>query len=408
MMEAKEYFRSHASTRYEMDGFAKFVKDTKLSLKVPCIHVAGSNGKGATVKFLRDIYLHAGYKVATFTSPWFYDYNEMIQINGSPISDDDLERIFMSEKKKITKYDLSPFEAQVYIAYTYFNEKKPDVVIIECGIGGALDATNIKGLTPILSIITTVSLEHTEFLGRSVSEIALSKGGIIKEYAPVLTGKLEESAQTTLRDLSHDLDAPYHEVEDFHFEVCDSVGWTFDYRPFKSLYIPCLAKYQISNACLAIEATKILQDEFKVSEEDIREALSEETPILHLEKHGNVIFDGAHNPEAIKALMSDIYNWSKGKNVHVLFASFRDKNIANEFPILARDTSSITLTTFDNPRAREEIDYFLYVDDFHFEEDYKKALKDLIEQYPDDLILVTGSLAFASIVRKYAMEELSL
>ncbi|MCQ2741878.1 MAG: hypothetical protein MJ239_01080 [Bacilli bacterium] len=407
-MESKEYFENHFTQRYERHGFDKFVKDVRLSLNVPCIHVTGTNGKGAFVKFLSDIYRHNGKKVGTFTSPYFYDFNEMIKIDGEEISDDDMERIFLSEKKKITKYELSPFEAQVYIAYRYFNEKKPDLVIIECGMGGAMDATNIRGLEPLLSVITSVSLEHTELLGRSVSEIALSKGGIVKEYRPLLVGKLDENAKTTLEDLCRSLESPFHEVEGYYFEKSDSAGWSFDYRPYKSLYVPCLAKYQVSNACLAVEATKILSQTFPVSEEDVREGLSEETPILHLESIGNIILDGAHNPEAISALVQDMPTWSEGKPVHVLFASFRDKNIAIEFPVLAKDTASITLTTFDHPRAREQMDYFLYEEDFHYEEDFKKALNDLMTQYPEDIILVCGSLAFASIVRRYLKEGRSL
>ena len=134
------------------------------------------------------------------------------------------------------------------------------------------------------------------------------------------------------------------------------------------------------------------------------------TPPLpcRLERHHNLILDGAHNPEAVAALMKCLESVAFGKPIHVLFASYKDKNIAVELPLIAKDAADITLTTFPGERSRSEDDYFLYMGDYAYNGDYKAALSDLIAKHPDDIIVVTGSLAFASLVRQYVVEELKL
>ena len=398
--------RDLTMTRYDREGWDRFVKAIKLTLAVPSIHITGSNGKGSTAHYLEEIYRAQGYHVAAYSSPYFYRLNEMIALDGETISDADVVRLFALHESDFAKYDLSAFEIETYLAFAYFNEKKPDLAIIEVGMGGELDATNI--FVPILSIVTSVSLEHTMFLGRTVSEIARSKGGIIKKEIPVLVGKLEESADSTLRGIAQNKKAPYFVVDDYHHEHLVGERFHFDYRPFVDLVLSTQASYQIKNASLAIEATKILLAGFPVEEKALRKGLLASTLICRLEKRHNIILDGAHNPEAVEALIKTLPAVSLGKPIHVLFAAFKDKNIALELPMIGRDCASITLTTFDNPRARDAADYFLYEADYPFEADYRVALSELLAKFPEDAILVTGSLAFVSIVRRYIIEELRL
>jgi dihydrofolate synthase/folylpolyglutamate synthase len=405
--ELEAYFLSHNYPRYEREGWDNYCEAVGLKLAVPCIHVTGSNGKGTTCLYLASIYQAAGYRVATFNSPFFYHPNEMIQINGVEISDADLLRIFESHQKLYEKYQLSSFEIQVDLAYSFFNEKKPDLAVIEVGMGGVLDATNLANLPTQLAIITSVSLEHTAYLGRTISEIALHKGGIVKEGAPLLTGKLDDSAESTLRDLCLKRKSAYTLVDDYHGEHLVGDRFHFDYRPYHDLVIASFANYQLRNASLAVEATKILAGSFPVKEEAVRQGLLVPSPILRLEKHGNIWIDGAHNPEAIAALMGCFSTISQGgKPVHVVFASFKDKNIALELPMLGKEAADITLTTFDHPRARQEMDYFLYEADYPFVEDYKKAISDDLAKYPDDVLLICGGLAFAAVAREYVVKEL--
>ena len=178
----------------------------------------------------------------------------------------------------------------------------------------------------------------------------------------------------------------------------------FDYSVYKDLTVPSIAEYQVANACVAIEAVRILSKDFPVTEEQIRAGISEGSLPGRLERFGRVVLDGAHNPEAVKSLCKCVYSAGKGGPVHVLFASFRDKNIAVELPDLDNRCASITLTTFDHRRARKEAEYMLYIEDHPFVEDPIVALKGLLEQYPEDTILVTGSLYFVGVIRKAILE----
>lgn len=399
--------RDMTMSRYERNDWDVFVRKMGVHIEVPFIHITGSNGKGSTAKFIYEIYKAAGYKVGLFSKPYLKKPNEMIQIDGKMINDDDFARVFSKKEREYAKFNLSSFEIQTYVAFEYFNEKKPDVVIIECGMGGETDSTNLADGKPILSIITTVSLEHTAFLGRTTSEIARNKAGIIKPHCPVLIGYMEEPIQEVVRDIAERRESPFYKVDEFH-NVTLRDTYQFDYHPYSSLQISNKATYQIRNASLAIEATRILNDKLPITEEAMRKGIFANSLPCRLERHGNIVIDGAHNPEAVNEMMNSIINVSEGRNIHVVFASFRDKNIAVELPRIARDVADITLTTFDSKRARDEMDYFLYAGDHKYDEDYKAAIRNLLASHPDDIVLVTGSLAFAAVVRDFVIEELGL
>lgn len=400
--EFKELLAEREYPRYERDSFDDFLDKVGFSFNLPAIHIAGSNGKGATLHYLKNIYMAAGYKVASFHSPYLYNVNEMIRINDEDIDDNSLLRIFEKVKKQADKYDLSSFEILSYIALTYFNEIKPDICIIECGMGGEIDATNV--FEPILSIITSVSLEHTASLGKTVSEIAYTKAGIIKEDKPVLVGTLPEAAETVIRNVALQRRSPYHFVSRYHFLEVDPDGFRFAYGEHSNLKIFGLASYQVKNAAVAIETVDLLSSSFPVSDEAIKEGLAKDEPPLHLERHGNIIFDGAHNPEAMETISPDLKRLEEEKPIHALFASFRDKNINVELPLL-NTYADITLTSFDHKRARKEEEYFLYLGEYKFVPDWKQAFDELREKYPENYILVTGSIAFAALVREYLLSK---
>ena len=302
----------------------------------------------------------------------------------------------IDNSKKIHEKTYKTEEIETYIAFTYFLKEKCDVSIIECGMGGLIDATNV--FTPILSIITSVSLEHTQYLGRSVSEIASNKAGIIKYLVPTLVGKLDDSAMLAIREKTKSEKSQLFIVDDYHNENVGEKFITFDYRPYSNLKINTTAKYQLKNVSIAIEATKILNTLLPVNEENIRKAIQEKNLNGRFEYlRPNLIIDGAHNPEAIENLVKTLENVNK--NIHIVFACFRDKNVDLMLNLLGTISTDITLTTFNHKRARKMDDYFLYLEDYKFDENYINVINSLLNEYPDDLILVTGSLCFVGKVR---------
>ena len=332
----------------------------------------------------------------------------MIHIDGEDISDEDFARIFSQRENEFRKFNLSSFEIETAMAFDYFNEKKPDLAIIECGMGGETDSTNISDAKPVLSIITTVSLEHTAFLGRTTSEIARNKAGIIKNRCPVLVGPMEEETMKVIREIAEKRDSDFYQVDSYHNPHYEAPYLYFDYRPYQKLQLLTPAQYQLKNASVVVEATKVLNERFPVTEEAVRKGLLSSPLPCRFERHRNIFIDGAHNPQAINELVESLIPLSGNKPIHVVFACFRDKNIAVELPRISRDAAEIVLTTFDSKRARDESDYFLYAEDYSYNPDYKLAISDFLIKYPDDIILITGSLAFANLAREYVIETLHL
>lgn len=387
---------------YQRDNFDAFLKKEKFSFNIPSIHIAGSNGKGSTAYYISGILKNAGYKVGSFTSPYFYKPNELMKINDIDISDEDINKIFDEYEKMFKKYDLSFYEIMTFIAFKYFQNNKCDVCVIECCLGGEYDATNI--FEPILSIITTIALEHTHVLGSTLTEIAAHKGGIIKENVPVLLGNIiEEESLNTIAEIANEKESPVNRIGEIaSFEYLEK-GIRFNYDIYKDIEISSDAYYSIIDACIALEAVKTLKNRFDISLEAIRKGLKEVVIPARMETinmHPRLIVDGAHNVEGISALVDSYNRKFEGATTHVVFACFRDKNITSMLPKIGLAGVEVILTTFAHPRARTYDDYFLFAEDYRFEEDHLALIKSLMEQYPDDNILVTGSLAFASLVKK--------
>ena len=403
--ELESFLKTHEKGAYDRENFDKYCAKRKLFLSCPVIHITGSNGKGSTAHYLEAIYLAAGYHVALFSKPFFYKVNETMRFDGKEISDEELAAFWADGKKDFEKFGLTSFEANVALAYRFFESKKPDIAIIEAGMGGVIDATNIDDLDTRLAIITSISLEHTSYLGTTLSQIALHKAGIIKPDSPVLLGKMDETCLDTIREEARKLHSNVVRVESYHFNHLVEGEFHFDYGPYKDVVLNTTADYQLRNACLAIEATRILQKDFPVEESAVRSGLANETLPGRMERFGRIVLDGAHNPEAVECLCRCVPTLSRGKPVHVLFASFRDKNIAVELPSLANVVTDITLTTFDHPRARTEDEYFLYISDHPFVADAEKALEDLLVNFPEDTILITGSLNFVGLMRELIVRK---
>ena len=399
-MSVLEEINSYNRNDYQRDNFDAFLRKIGFKYDIPSIHVSGTNGKGSTCNYINNIYLASGRKVGLFISPCYESMLDMIRVNNEFISIGYVENIFKEYKKYFDKFDLSSFEIITFIAFKYFIDQKVDIAIIECGMGGEIDATNI--FKPILSIITNITSEHTNFLGVSISEIALHKAGIIKNEVPLLIGEIEGDALDVLVNKAKETKSKIYKVDHYHSLNLTDEGYTFEYRPYNEVKITSKSLSSVLDACLALEAVNILQDTFPVDINEVKDGLYKPT----LDSRFNIIegkptfvIDGAHNPDAIIKLRKDMELVFPGKSVHIVFASFKDKNITVMLPEISL-LGELLLTTFEHSRSREESDYFLYLEDYKFHCDHKELIKSLKETYPEDVILITGSLAFANLVKK--------
>ena len=402
-MDAISYILSKNRNDYQRDNFDSFLKKVKFDFDIPAIHITGTNGKGSTAYFLKDIYAKNGYRVGLFTSP--DEIQEMIKIGDICCELQYIEATVDEYKKLFEKYDLSTFEIETFIAFKYFLDKKIDLAIIECGMGGEYDATNI--FTPVLSIITSISIEHSEFLGVSLSEVAAHKSGIIKRNVPVLIGDVEGDALNVVVSKAKKENSRIIMVDKYHNDSLENGVHTFDYRPYYGLKINSAAKYRVYDACLAVEATNILSEQFPVKEDLLKEGLLASKLKCRFEVIDYkpiIVLDGAHNPHGIHKLREDFDASYPGKPVHIVFASFRDKNIALMLPEISL-IGDVHLTTFDNGRARNESEYFLYLEDYDYIDDYKSLIDKFIVENPDDILLITGSLTFTYVVREYLKQK---
>ena len=401
-IDLKTYFEEIERDDYQRENFDDFLKKVKFSYNVPSIHIAGSNGKGSTANYLSHVYNAHALRVGLFISPALNKINEMISINGVEISDDDFIKMIEENEKLFEKYSLSPFEIQTFIALSYFEKNHCDLAIIECGMGGEIDATNI--FTPIASVITSISLEHTAYLGRSLCEIAYQKAGIIKDEIPVITGMLAEEAINTIVEVTKEKNCSLRSSVEPANVVYSNYGLTFSYMTFKDLHINSAADYSLKDACIAIEVVTALNNRYPVTEEELRQGLEATYMPARMEimkKSPLVIVDGSHNPEGVQNMVISLQNVAENREIHVLFACFKDKNIERMIAYLGEYSKDITLTTFPNRRSRTMEDYFLYLEDYPFKDDPVVGLQELEAQYPDDAILVTGSLAFAAYMKNF-------
>ncbi|MBQ7046981.1 MAG: bifunctional folylpolyglutamate synthase/dihydrofolate synthase [Oscillospiraceae bacterium] len=273
------------------------------------VHIAGTNGKGSTLEYMSEILISAGYKTGQFTSPFIEVYHDRIRINGENIPDSRLNEICGRVRAAVSGENYSQFEISLAIAFIYFKEENCDIVFLETGIGGILDATNIIE-NPLVSVITSVSLDHTELLGNTVSEIAQQKAGIIKKNCPVLL-----SADNTSDTISIVKDKAKECGSEFNIPVMnmcvtlssDIFGSRFSYKA-DEYYVSMCGHHQVCNAVTAIEAARILRKSgYDISCENIRNGLAKAKVKLRIEvlsENPPVIADGGHNASGIDSLIS--------------------------------------------------------------------------------------------------------
>lgn len=364
-----------------------------------CIHVAGTNGKGSTVNYLRSVLQCAGYKVGTFTSPYLETHYDRIRINDCNLQEDAFLQIATTYYESWIDADLNMFEIDMAIASLYFLQEQCDICIFEVGLGGRLDATNI--LQPIQTIITNIGMDHMDRLGDTYALIAKEKAGIVKPFIPLISGEEKQECMDVFQSQCEAQKAKLHLVKKADNIRYEQTQITFGYRAYKNITIPSGAHYQVANASLALEAIYHLQEsmQIQIPLEIIQKGCSialwkGRFEVMHREPL--IIIDGAHNEEGIIALQETLATYP---HVHILFAALKDKETDRMLEHLLAISEDVIVTQFDFYRVKpaKEIAKQYPV---QIEKDYQKVIRDTIENKKEPLI-ITGSLYFISEVRKY-------
>ncbi len=327
------------------------------------IHIAGTNGKGSLCAFLSEILKCSGKKVGVYTSPYILRFNERIGINGVPISDEDLARICSEIKAICVQMEDKPTEFEIItaIAFKYFKEQNCDLVILECGLGGRLDATNIIK-APILSIITGVDFDHQNFLGDTIELIAREKAGIIKKTCPVLwCGENEEAEEIIKNEAKEKNSKLYINNSPISINKYDFSGTEFSFRDYKNINISLLGSYQPKNASNAISAIEILNESgMNISKLAVRTGLKNArwpARFEPLNENPLIIFDGSHNPEGVSAAVNSIKRYFGDKKVNIISGVMRDKDYSFIAKAIGEVANKVYCVTVDNPRSLKAPEY---------------------------------------------------
>lgn len=390
--------------------------------RLKAVHIGGTNGKGSTTAMLRSILSEAGYEVGTFTSPYIEQFNERISVNGSPISDNEITGLAQKIRELADEMEDMPFggpsefEIITAMALYYFARVRPvDIVLFEVGLGGRLDSTNI--IHPVLSIITTIGMDHVQFLGHTLSEIAFEKAGIIKNGIPVMTAVEQPEALSVIEEAAKEKKAAlYLNGREFSGTWLSSTeqGEQFEFKsPFSKrgpLETSLAGLHQVNNAALAIMAADYLCAfySFYIKEEHVEKGLKKinwpgrfET----LYKRPLIIADGAHNEEGIKALVQTINQRFSNKKITILFAAMKDKPLDGMIQQLKSAADLLYFAPFDFPRAAQKEDYESYTDEkSDIVQDYQKMIQLFQKSAKEtDVLMITGSLYFISTVKNTAL-----
>lgn len=353
------------------------------------IHVTGTDGKGSTVTYLRDLLMAHGYKVGTLQSPHYITHLDRIRVNNENITAEAFLSILNKNYDFYIENDLSMFEIDYLIMCEYFKMCQIDMAIIEVGIGGRLDATNVLNNTK-LSIITTIGYDHMELLGDSLPLICYEKCGIIKDNSKVLIGDLDDECVDVVID-----QANKHNSEVYRLDKYIDLGERkFVYRN-KQYELASYAKYQIHNACLALSALEIISKDyyFEIIDSKVKQALSKTIWPNRFEvvkENPRVILDGAHNIHGVSELVKSFDQFSGSKCI--IFSALKRKEYLKMLEVLKKHCDELVITTFNN---YEVIDLSEF-DGYKVNKDYKDAINEAMKKY--DNILICGSLYFLSDV----------
>ena len=385
---------------------------------IKAVHIGGTNGKGSTTAMLRSILTEAGFETGTFTSPYIEQFNERISVNGVPVSDEEITilagkiKAIANEMEEMEIGGPSEFEIITAMAFYYFAYMHPvDIVLFEVGLGGRLDSTNI--VHPLLSIITTIGMDHLQFLGGTLEDIAREKAGIIKSGVPVLTAVHQPEALAVITETAKEKKAALYQYgRDFlgTWTASTETGETFDFtsiygsRP--SLETGLAGLHQVQNASTAVMAADYLRMyySFLIKEDDMKSGLKKAVwpgRFETLSEDPLIIADGAHNEEGVEALAKTIKQRFPDKHITILFAAMKDKPLDGMIERLKESADNLYLAPFDFPRAARAEHYNRFQSEtIQIVQSYQNMIQSFQQQASEkDVLIITGSLYFISDVK---------
>ena len=380
------------------------------------VHIAGTNGKGSTAAFLSEILVLSGYKTGLFTSPFLYEFNERMRINGKNIPDDELTPIMLKVQKAAEQMERegeeypTEFDMVTAMAFCYFAQEKCDIVVLEVGLGGRFDATNIIN-TPLVSVITSLSLDHTQYLGNTIEEIAFEKCGIIKEGGRVVCyGKQPKEALCVIEKNAKERGSKLCVCDFNKLDNCKVLPsgneFVFDGEGFST---NLLGEYQIYNAVTAISAAKeLINLGYNITQKTIKEGIKNAKWSGRLEVMSAtplIIADGSHNADGMQAFVSSAKKLIGDKKAVCVVGMMKDKDVLSVLFELSKGFQTVIFTTVDNPRASAAEELFQISGDMFNEKyafcDNGEALRNAINFAGEGgVVFAVGSLYMIDSIKK--------
>ena len=366
--------------------------------KVKTVHVTGTNGKGSTSYYLSSLLQKAGQKTGLFVSPYVFEFNERIQLNGRNISNQNLVKTANTIESALTKirrenpaFSLVTFEYEVVMAFLYFAREKCDYAVIEVGIGGEHDKTNV--IIPEVSVITTVGLDHEKIIGPTLQDIAREKSGVIKKNRPVIIGNVPKEVLPIIQQKAQEESAPLIQLgKDFKIIPNESLILKTKSQKLSFLPKPTVEGYDVG---IAVEAFSMLG--LPLSQNNISDAINRTVvPGRYqvLQNNPLIVLDGAHNIQAVQNLLCYAHCEQKKRQgqVRVLIMMMKDKDIEQVFDLF-HATDEVYLTTIDYPRAAKKKDFPKWIQEkYQYMSDWQAAYQNLKQKsQTNDILLVTGS-----------------
>ena len=383
--------------------------------KVKFIQVAGTNGKGSTAAYLTSILSEAGIKVGRYTSPAVFSSTEQYFACGSCISESEYAKGVTAVAEAAASLDgetPTAFEQATALAFWYFAQKGCELAILEAGLGGDMDATNIV-TTTVCSIITSISMDHCRILGNKISEIAAHKAGIIKPGAPVICIEQKEDAMEPIRAAAKAADTPLYEVhrDEVRQIFSDKRESIVFFREFENLHLKMLGSCQPENAALAVQAASVLSRSYPIEKKHIYDGIEKTRWGGRFELHSgspDIILDGAHNPDGIRRLRESVNQMFGAVPICYVCGVLADKDYEKEIEILFGRASNVFTVTPPSPRAMKSTDLKaaikkrfsqLKVTSFDSEDGIEKAMEAAVSQ--NNPVVVCGTLTILARVKEW-------